>query len=726
MGRFCGKCGKELSNDMKFCPACGAACKPSESLPKHLPEPSPKPPSERYAVPPSTAAVRKKKSRRRYIAAIMSVVLAVVLLRAGFAAVHNRIGESKPAADLERDEKWTEVKGSDDKFTIMVYMCGTDLESDYGAATDDLVEMCAAASNDDVNILVYTGGTSQWMNNYIRTDTNQIWQVEQGDLVCLEEDLGIKSMADPASLSEFVSYCAERYPANRNALIMWDHGGGALGGVCSDEIFGGEAMQINEIDRALTDTGVKFDFIGFDACLMATVETACVLSRHADYMIASEESEPGCGWFYTDWINRVCENPSVPTDELGETIIDDYIYVCSDTAPEAQCTLSMIDLMEMSNVYDKLCEFSENAKGRLDEKQFRAVSYAVSNTKAFNEENNSDIIDLMHFAQNCEIEGSEELIDAVDSAVVYSANSDNVLNANGMTIYLPYKNMQEFEYMLEVYDEIGLEGEYTDFISAFATVVAGGQSYNGSNTPIEAMDGGYEANGSSDYNEWSDYDWFDENYASGYEDVYEGSEYSSTQLQVEERDGYFALPLTNEDWEIITDVKMQLYYDTGEGYIDLGTDNYFEYDVDNALVVDYDGLWFSLSGHTVPILIYGADGYREGYIPCMLNGEIVKLVVWLENAGGGYVIGAQRLYDNGLSMKGLIPVEDGDEIQLLCDYYTYDGELENSYTFYEPFLYDSSDAVMYTSSGEGSYYLYYVITDIYNNTYYTQPIIRTF
>ncbi|MCR5235609.1 MAG: hypothetical protein K6E34_00220 [Lachnospiraceae bacterium] len=36
-----------------------------------------------------------------------------------------------------------------------------------------------------------------------------------------------------------------------------------------------------------------FDFIGFDACLMATVETAYMLSPYADYMIASEEFEPG-------------------------------------------------------------------------------------------------------------------------------------------------------------------------------------------------------------------------------------------------------------------------------------------------------------------------------------------------------------------------------------------------------------------------------------------------
>lgn len=183
----------------------------------------------------------------------------------------------------------TEIKGRDDQFTIMVYMCGTDLESNFGAATSDILEMCAADISDSVNILLYTGGTSEWQNSVISPDTNQIWQVMHEDIVCIEEDLGARSMTDPSTLSDFVRYCGEHYPANRNVLIMWDHGGGALYGYGIDENLGGDSMQINEIDSALENAGVKFDFIGFDACLMATVETACMAERHADYMIGSEE-----------------------------------------------------------------------------------------------------------------------------------------------------------------------------------------------------------------------------------------------------------------------------------------------------------------------------------------------------------------------------------------------------------------------------------------------------
>lgn len=619
----------------------------------------------------------------------------------------------------------TEIKGRDDQFTIMVYMCGTDLESNFGAATADILEMCAADISDSVNILLYTGGTSEWQNSVISPDTNQIWQVMHEDIVCIEEDLGARSMTDPSTLSDFVRYCGEHYPANRNVLIMWDHGGGALYGYGIDENLGGDSMQINEIDSALENAGVKFDFIGFDACLMATVETACMAERHADYMIGSEEVEPGSGWFYTNWLNLICSDPSTPTEEIGKAIVDDYIQTCWEENADNECTLSVVDLTEMGNVYNALCTFAANAREQLDGNQFRVVSHSVNNTKSFGDDS-YDTIDLMHFAQNCGIEGSKELVDAVEDAVAYAAASRNITNANGLTIYVPYNDIYSFEDMLAIYGDIGLEGEYTEFIRAFANIVVGGQEYIGSNTPIDALGGGGASDDQPDFNGWLDYSWFDEDYVNGYADTYGENTHDSEELVVEDRGDYFALTLTAEDWELISDIEMQLFYDDGEGYIDMGTDNYFEIDDDGALMVDYDGLWFAIGDEIVPLYVSAAEDVVEGYIPCELNGEYVNLVVRWNEEGTGVIEGAVRFYENGMSMKGLIPVEDGDEIQLLCDYYTYDGEYDDAYSLDEPFVYDSSMGIEYAPSGEGEYLLYYCITDIYNNTYYVEPVTLIF
>lgn len=661
------------------------------------------------------------KAKKIY-AAVMAFAVTLGVLGGGFC----KNGISVHAGQQTSDYVGSGQEDATDDFTIMVYMCGTDLETDFGAATADILEMCKANINDKVNVILYTGGTLKWQNDVISSEKNQIWQVVQNDIVCVEENMGKRSMANPNTLTKFVKYCGEKFPANRNALILWDHGGGALYGYGSDQKFENDSMRLDEIDKALTKAGMKFDFIGFDACLMATVETACMAARHADYMIASEETEPGCGWYYTGWLNKVCKDTSISTHKIGKTIVNDYVKKCLAANSEEQCTLSFIKLSKMNSVYSRLCKFSANAKKQLDKKKFQAVARSVSNTKAFGDDS-YDTIDLMHFAQNTNIKGAKELVEAVGKAVVYSQSSPNVRNANGMTVYLPYNDVRSFEKMLAVYKGIGLEGEYTKFVRAFANIVAGGQSCIGSNTPIDALNGeNGPDSGQADFSDWTNYSWFDENYVSGYAQNYEENSYDTGELAIENRGGYYALGLSEESWEVINDVQMQLFYDDGEGYIDLGMDNYFETDQDGALKVDYDGLWFSLGGHLVSLYVSKTDERTEGYIPCELNGENVNLVVSWDEKGKGHVEGALRTYDNGMSMKGLLPVKNGDKIQPLCDYYAYDGTYNNKYYFGKPFKYKSSQTVDYTPTGEGQYLIYYVINDIYHNTYYTEPVTLTF
>ena len=167
-------------------------------------------------------------------------------------------------ADGSRD-KYTNIKGDGtDKVTIMVYMCGTDLESKYGMASNDLAEMAKASLNDNVNIIVYTGGCEQWKTSAVSNRTNQIYKVANGGLTRLSENEGDKAMTDPNTLSGFIKYCANNYPANRNELIFWDHGGGSVTGYGYDQKHAASgSMTLAGIDKALASGGVKFDFIGF-------------------------------------------------------------------------------------------------------------------------------------------------------------------------------------------------------------------------------------------------------------------------------------------------------------------------------------------------------------------------------------------------------------------------------------------------------------------------------
>ena len=265
----------------------------------------------------------------------------------------------------------------------MVYMCGTDLESRSSMGTYDLQEMLEAQFGAGINLLVYTGGCKGWRNSAVSSDVNQIWQVRDGKLACLKKDLGSASMTDPDTLSGYIQWCAANYPASRYELILWDHGGGSVSGYGYDEKFASSgSMDLSGLDTALRDGGVKFDFIGFDACLMATVETALTMAPYADYLIASEETEPGVGWYYTDWLTALGENPSMPTIQIGQRIVDSFVETCAQKCRGQSTTLSVVDLAELETTLpEALSDFSQSTVQLLQGKQFQTVATARSGAR---------------------------------------------------------------------------------------------------------------------------------------------------------------------------------------------------------------------------------------------------------------------------------------------------------------------------------------------------------
>ena len=251
-------------------------------------------------------------------------------------------------AENARPKRYVPLGDGRDTVTVMIYMCGTDLESNYGMDTSDLKEMLDADIAGNVNVIVETGGCRMWKNNLVSASTNQIYKVENGGLKPLKDNIGSKPMVEPATLVEFIGYCQTEYPADRNILILWDHGGGSISGYGYDELYkNAGSMDLAELSAALREADCVFDWIGFDACLMATLETALVCGDYADYLIASEETEPGTGWFYTGWLTALSENTSVDTVTLSKTLIDDYISTSTRASSSAQVTLSLVDLAEL-------------------------------------------------------------------------------------------------------------------------------------------------------------------------------------------------------------------------------------------------------------------------------------------------------------------------------------------------------------------------------------------
>jgi len=124
-------------------------------------------------------------------------------------------------------------------------------------------------------------------------------------------NLGEKNMGSPTTLGWFVDYCQAEFPGQKYMLVFWNHGGGARDvfttsrparAVCWDEDNSDDCLYTKEIsDTLVTRFGgakPKLDIIGFDACLMGTVEVAYQFKDIASYMVGAMQSEQGDGWDY--------------------------------------------------------------------------------------------------------------------------------------------------------------------------------------------------------------------------------------------------------------------------------------------------------------------------------------------------------------------------------------------------------------------------------------------
>lgn len=623
--------------------------------------------------------------------------------------------------DWEEDIPPEEQGNASDTYTLMLYMCASDLESECGFATEDLNEIMYGYTAGNLNVIVQTGGTAEWQNTVVADDRCQRYQVTEDGLELVDDSLGMQNMADSATLTDFIQYCSSNYAADHYGLVLWDHGGGVVGGYGYDENFGGDSMSLTEMSRALGDANVHLDMLGFDACLMANFETCLMAAPYADYLIASEEPEPGCGWYYTDWIGKLSENCGIPPKRYGRQIIDDYITESGWDSPSMYSTLGMFDLQQVTQkLLPALSQFSDDAVQQLSAGEYRRISQSRSNTRAVYQ-SELDHIDLLDYAQHSQSETADQLEQAVSDCVVYYRETENGSGDNGLSILFPYYDLSALDMLEEMYQTLGYDDAYPAFLEQFANVMAGGQiSVSGfSNTQNHAA-----------ASEYSGFQWFDAD--AGYdESYYETYSADLSLLGTTEVDGRWVLELSEEDWEIVNDAAMQMFAVYDGFYVDMGLDDYCEFDDYGNLIVEYDQTWVALDGQVVPFFheSYTSDGdsfFTCGSVPCVYNGIDAEIVlVWDTEHPSGYAAGVRPVYTDSVAAKGLYDICDGDTFQVYYDIYDEDLNYVETMTLDdEIFTVQDSLEVGYADAAEqlGDTFIYYVLEDIYNNTYYTDSI----
>jgi len=361
--------------------------------------------------------------------------------------------------------------GGTKEYTVMIYLVGSDLESNNGCATEDMKEiLLSGVDTSRVNVIVYTGGARYWQGN-VPSDCNVVYQLTRGGWEAVAATETACNMGDPSTFLDFVNYTYQNFPANHYGVIGWDHGGGPIYGYGYDEQFGYDRLYLYEMDAALEASPFaqkKMDFLGFDACLMSSMEVAEMAADYAHYLISSEETEPGCGWDYSFLASM---NDTSDTEVIAWSIMYTYEAYMDKYRVTPKYTLSCLDLSQIGNFRSAASKLFDKMATGVTGGDYSAIAQARQKTLYFavTSESPYDLVDIGDMANRLKsLYGSEvsALQTALDKLVVDQVT--NIDGASGVAVYYPYDNKQEYQNAGEVlYPLVTDCTGYENFVAAF-------------------------------------------------------------------------------------------------------------------------------------------------------------------------------------------------------------------------------------------------------------------
>jgi hypothetical protein len=342
------------------------------------------------------------------------------------------------------------------KWTVLVWMAGdNDLET---AADRDIAEMKTVGSTADIEVVVQLDRLSddKTRRYHLRAGTTADQDVVQ--------TLGETNAGDPAVAADFFSWGIANYPAEHVLAVLWNHGSGidetdiyrsaksigltvdrrtrssrrsippsharrlassrfrrSLFSTTIDQALLHRAIAIDDTNRdfldnvelkkvlttVMSESGRTLDIVGFDACLMSMVEVAYQIRPTADFVVASEESEPTDGWPYDTILADLAAKPGMTPADLGKTIVKRYVasYKTRDV------TLALLDLGRGP----ALAKAVKDLAAQLEAAIASPAEYAAV-TKAAKAAQKYDIPDFLDFYDFC-----DQLTQRVKSASVRKA-----------------------------------------------------------------------------------------------------------------------------------------------------------------------------------------------------------------------------------------------------------------------------------------------------------------
>lgn len=567
------------------------------------------------------------------------------------------------AADGSTPDAAPVFHAGDGSWAVYWYLCGSDLETNGGFATTDLSEMMEVQLPENVNVVIQTGGAAVWQNDQMDPEKLQRWLYNSEGLQLIEEQ-DTANMGDAQTLYEFLAFANENYPADKVAVTFWNHGGGSVSGAAFDELHGLDSLDLAEMYQAFDAVWPAdaehpaLELVGFDTCLMATVDVASTFQNFAKYLVASEEVEPGNGWLYSGWLGALAENTDMDGAALGTAICDTYYQGCEAVGTQDQTTLSVTDLSRLEPLLDAYESFGQEALATAAEDPgfFAELGRAAARSENYGgntrEQGYTNMVDLGHLARQTAwmLPSAQRVCDALTDCVIYQVGGPYRAEATGLSCYYSYNgDVDDLNGYITV-------GESTAFKHLYAYELTG-----------ELAEDSEEYLSSLDIWELpervtlADMDW------------------DGAPLDLDD-EGTSFLTLGPEANDVLAGIGFSLFYvdEAGDQMLLLGTDNDLTADWENGVFYDnFRGVWGALDGHLVYMeLSFEGEDYNLYSVPILLNGEAYNLQVAYDfTAEEWSILGAsQGLDESGMASKELRLLAEGDVITTIWKAATFTGD----------------------------------------------------
>ncbi|MCI9143530.1 MAG: clostripain [Lachnospiraceae bacterium] len=616
--------------------------------------------------------------------------------------------DALPSDTEEASEPAASVEGS---WAVYWYLCGSDLESNGGCATADLMEMMEVELPENVNVVIQTGGAAVWQNEYVDPAKLQRWLYNSEGMQLLEE-AEVASMGDAQTLYDFLAFASSHYPAEKTAVLFWNHGGGSVDGAAFDENYGQDSLDLGEMYQAFNAVwpadkeSPALELVGFDTCLMATVDVAAVFQNFSRYLVASEETEPGNGWYYTGWLEALAKNPAMNGDELGIAICNSYYEGCEAVGTQDQTTLSLTDLTRLTPLLEAYESFGQEAlvAASQDPGFFAELGRAAAQSENYGgntrEQGFTNMVDMGHLArQNAwMLPSAQSVSDALAECVLFQVNGIYRTEATGLSCYYPYSgDVDNFNGYLSMGEGLAFKNLYAYGLTGQLT--EGGEEYL-AELDVQEL---------PEISTLADMSW------------------DGAPLDVNE-EGTAILTLGPEADAVLAGIGFSLFYmdEANDRMMLLGTDNDMTADWENGVFYDnFRGVWGAIDGHLVYMeLSFEGDDYNLYAVPVLLNGEAYNLQVAYDFSTEKWsILGAsQGLDESGMASKEMRLLEEGDVINTIWKIASYSGEDD-----FEMYAAEELTVTVETSFGEaplmdGSYSMVFEMWDAMGNYAYSDAV----